>query len=211
MNKHPMSWPIALLHVCLRLASHLPLSSLHALGAGLGRVLWWSNRRPRRIVERNLSLVLTQDDAKTRQTIARSALVETGRAVAEVAKVWSGRPDHALRFVRQVHGAARLDAAIRRGRGVIIAAPHLGCWELPLLAGGSHAARDRLRAPRRTWLEPLLLRARGATGIEQVRAEGASDARFIDVSPRVVWSESCPISNRGKAKVRGHHSLAYRS
>ncbi|MGA9341245.1 MAG: lipid A biosynthesis acyltransferase [Rhodanobacteraceae bacterium] len=175
MNKHPMSWPIALLHVCLRLASHLPLSSLHALGAGLGRVLWWSNRRPRRIVERNLSLVLTQDDAKTRQTIARSALVETGRAVAEVAKVWSGRPDHALRFVRQVHGAARLDAAIRRGRGVIIAAPHLGCWEL---LSYWLAARTPLaivyRAPRRTWLEPLLLRARGASGIEQVRAEGAS-------------------------------------
>ncbi|MGA9421269.1 MAG: lipid A biosynthesis acyltransferase, partial [Rhodanobacteraceae bacterium] len=130
MTTPSLSWPIALLYGCLRLAGHLPLSALHALGAGLGCVLWWVGGRPRRMVEHNLSLVLTQDGAENRQTLARATLIETGKALTEVAKVWSGSSTRRLRLVRRVHGAERLDAAIADARGVIIAAPHLGCWEL---------------------------------------------------------------------------------
>ncbi|MGA8276710.1 MAG: lipid A biosynthesis acyltransferase [Rhodanobacteraceae bacterium] len=174
MTSPSLSWPTALLYGCLRLAGHLPLSALHALGAGFGRVLWWVRGRPRRMVEHNLSLVLTQDGVENRQTIARATLIETGKALTEVAKVWSGPPTSRLRLVRRVHGSKRLDAAIDAARGVIIAAPHLGCWELL-----NHwlAARTPLaivyRAPRRSALEPLLLRARSALAVEQVRAEGA--------------------------------------
>ncbi|MCK9537977.1 lysophospholipid acyltransferase family protein [Dokdonella sp.] len=167
-------WPVALLHGGLRLAGRLPLPLLHALGSALGRLLWLVHARPRAVVERNLSLVLTQERAKTRHALARAALGETGKALLETARIWGGGPDRALALVREVRGGELIDAALASGRGLILAAPHLGCWEL---LNYWLAARTPLailyRAPRQAWLEPLLRRARGTLAVEQVRAEGA--------------------------------------
>jgi len=73
-----------------------------------------------------------------------------------------------------VRGQALFDAARARGKGLIIAAPHLGCWEL---LNYWLAARTPLsivyRPPRQPALEPLLLKVRGNLPVEQVRAEGA--------------------------------------
>ena len=169
-----LSWSLALLHASLRLAGHLPLRVLHALGAAIGHTLWLTGGRARQITERNLVLVLTQDSAQTRHRIARAALAESGKALTEIAKIWGNRPQAALALIREVRGEALFTAALARGRGLIIAAPHLGCWEL---LNYWLAARTPLailyRAPRHAFVEPLLRRARGALPVEQVRAEGA--------------------------------------
>ena len=86
--------------------------------------------RARRIAARNLSLVLTQKDAETRQRLARASLVETGKAAAETAIVWGRPPRKALALIREVRGETLFDAARASGKGLIVAAPHLGCWEL---------------------------------------------------------------------------------
>lgn len=174
MSPPALSWPVAALHASLRLAGRLPLRVLHALGSVIGRVLWITGGRARRITERNLSLVLTQESAETRHRIARDVLAETGRALTEIAKIWGNSPRSALELVREVRGEALFKAALDRGRGLIVAAPHLGCWELLnyWLAAQTPLA-ILYRAPRHGFIEPLLLRARGALPVEQVRAEGA--------------------------------------
>lgn len=174
MTPSLLSWRAARLYACLRLAGRLPLRALHALGAVLGRLLWCARGRLRRITEANLSLVLTQNSEQTRHAIGRAALIESGKALLETAKVWGNPPPRALALVRAVEGQALFDAALARGRGLIVAAPHLGCWEI---LNYWLAARTPLailyRAPRYAALEPLLLKARGALPVEQVRAEGA--------------------------------------
>lgn len=174
MTPSPLPWRAARLYACLRLAGRLPLRALHALGGTLGRMLWLANGRLRRITESNLSLVLTQESAQTRHDIGRAAMIETGKALLETAKIWGNSPQTALALVREVEGEDLFDAALAAGRGLIVAAPHLGCWEL---LNYWLAARTPLailyRAPRLAALEPLLLKARGALPVEQVRAEGA--------------------------------------
>jgi len=169
-----MSWPVALLYGSLRIAGILPLSIVHGFGALLGYVLWMMRGRARRMAERNLSFVITQNDEEIRQRLVRASLVETGKAVAETATIWGRSPEHALGLVREVRGQALFDAARARGKGLIIAAPHLGCWEL---LNYWLAARTPLsivyRPPRQPALEPLLLKVRGNLPVEQVRAEGA--------------------------------------
>ncbi len=172
---HPprLSWRVRLLQSGLRLAGILPLRLLHALGAVLGNVAWTSGARARRIVEHNLSVVLTQDSTEKRQAIGRAAMRETGKALLEVAKVWSGPPARALDLVRETCGAEHLDRALADNRGLIIAAPHLGCWEILSVWLASRTPLAILyRAPRFAALEPLLIRARGAARVEQVRAAG---------------------------------------
>jgi KDO2-lipid IV(A) lauroyltransferase len=166
--------PARLLLAGLRLCGRLPLPTLHACGSALGRLSWSLGGRARRITEYNLSLVVTQEGAENRHRLGRAALVETGKALAEIARIWGGSPESALALVREVRGQALFDAALQAGRGLIVAAPHLGCWEL---LNYWLAARTPLailyRAPRHAMLEPVLLRARGALPVEQVRAEGA--------------------------------------
>jgi len=174
MPQPPLSWPIALLYGSLRLAGRCPLRLVHTLGGGFGWLSWLWRGRARRIAERNLSLVLTQESAETRHRLARASLIETGKAIAEIAAIWGNDPQTALGLIRAVHGREHFDAALAAGRGLIVAAPHLGCWELLnyWLAAQTPLA-ILYRAPRHAALEPLLLRARGALPVEQVRAEGA--------------------------------------
>src|SRR5690349_1758716 len=77
-NAPRLTWPVALLYAFLRTVGLLPLPVVHALGAALGHAMWLSHGRARRIAERNLSLVITQDDAKRRHA-ARASVVETGK------------------------------------------------------------------------------------------------------------------------------------
>jgi KDO2-lipid IV(A) lauroyltransferase len=174
MSTPALAWPVALLHGSLRLAGRLPLRVLHRLGGALGQILWLTGGRARRITERNLSLVLTQEGTETRHRIAKAVLAETGRALTEIAKIWGNPPQAALGLIREVRGEALFQAALDRGRGLIVAAPHLGCWELLNYWLASRTPLAILyRAPRHAIVEPLLLKVRGALPVEQVRAEGA--------------------------------------
>ena len=174
MSPPRLSWPVALLHAGLHVAGRLPLRGLHLLGAAIGQLFWLAGGRTRRITERNLSRVSTQKSAESRHRLARTALAETGKALTEIAKIWGNPPSNALALIREVRGEALFTRALARGRGLIIAAPHLGCWELLNYWLASQTPLTILyRAPRHAIIEPLLLKARGALPVEQVRAEGA--------------------------------------
>jgi KDO2-lipid IV(A) lauroyltransferase len=169
-----MSWPVALLYGSLRIAGILPLPVVHGLGALMGYVLWMMRGRARRIAERNLSLVITQNDGEIRQRLARASLIETGKAIAETATIWGRAPQRALDLIGEVRGEALFDAARARGNGLIIAAPHLGCWELLNYWLAARAPLSIVyRPPRQPSLEPLLIKVRGNLPVEQVRASGA--------------------------------------
>lgn len=158
----------------MRLASRLPLSWLHALGAAVGRLAGLLRTREWRVTRRNHELVGSALGVDDRDAFVRGVLVETGKNLTELAKVWGATPERALALVRRVHGREHLDAARAQGRGVIVAAPHLGCWELLnlwLCAQGPLAILYRV--PQHAEWEALLRDARGKLGATQVRADAA--------------------------------------
>lgn len=170
-----MRWYVRLTWWLLRALGVLPLRVLHALGAVVGQVLWWRRRGRERVhAEVNMQIARPRLDAAARARLAHTCLVETGRAATEMAAVWGRGARRALRLVREVEGVDVFDAALHTGRGLIIAAPHLGCWELLNYWLCAHTPIAILYAPPRTpaW-EALLVRARADLAPEQVRAEGA--------------------------------------
>jgi len=175
-----MRWHIAILYGLLRLAGLLPLRVLHACGAAIGWVLGRVDNPLRRKAELTLSQVNTQFGAEKRQTFLHRALIEAGKSFTEVARIWTADPERNLALVREVRGGELFDAALASGRGLIIAAPHLGCWELLnyWLCSRTPLA-IAYRPPRQPDLEPLLVRARGGLAAEQVRAEGTAGVRAL--------------------------------
>jgi len=173
-------WYIAFLYRLLRLAGRLPLRVLHGIGATVGWLLWLLPNPLRRKAVQTLSLVLTQFEGKSRHALLKSALIETGKSALELCKIWSGEPQTVLALVREVHGSELFEQALCSGKGLIIAAPHLGCWELLnfWLCSRTQIA-IAYRPPRHAAIEPLLIAARGALAAEQVRADGAAGVRVL--------------------------------
>lgn len=170
-----MRWYVALTWIALRVLGLLPLRALHALGAAIGQGLWWRKHARERVhTEVNLRFARPDLDDDARDKLTRACLIETGRAATELAAVWGRGASRALRLVREVRGQELFEAALQSGRGLIIAAPHLGCWELLNYWLCSRMPMAILyRPPRLAALEPLLRKVRGALAPEQIRAEGA--------------------------------------
>ena len=175
-----MRWYVAILYRLIRAVGLLPLPFLQRCGALLGALLYAVPNPMRRKANATLSLVITQLQGETRQALLKSALREVGKSAFEVCRIWSVEPAQVLALIREVRGAALFDAALESGRGLIIAAPHLGCWELLnfWLCSRTPIA-IAYRPPRQSALEPLLLRMRGALSAEQVRADGPAGVRKL--------------------------------
>jgi Kdo2-lipid IVA lauroyltransferase/acyltransferase len=165
---------IYLLYLLLRLVSLLPLRTVHALGAWIGRRSLRSNSRSARYSAVNLRLTRPELGDAERATLLRQTMEEAGKSVTEVAAIWGGGAEKSLGLVRDVVGGELFAQALASGKGVIIAAPHLGCWELLNYWLCSKTPMAILyRPPRIHAIEALLRKVRGKLAPEQVRAEGA--------------------------------------
>jgi KDO2-lipid IV(A) lauroyltransferase len=94
------------------------------------------------------------------------AVGESGKLVAELPRLWLGRPV-------PVHwdGARHVDAALALGRGVVFLTPHLGCCEITAQAYAQRYGQDKepmtvlFRPPRQLWLRDLVTTARARPGL----------------------------------------------
>lgn len=167
--------PLRPLYALLWLAGSLPLAASYRLGGWLGHLPRLLGTREARVARRNIALCFSERDATGQQALLRETLQETARTLLETLRLWSRPPERTLPWVREVQGFELFEAARADGRGLIVAAPHLGNWELLnryLATLGPLAIV--YRAPERRALEPLLVRGRGGASIRQLRAEPGS-------------------------------------
>ncbi|QKQ25246.1 lysophospholipid acyltransferase family protein [Candidatus Reidiella endopervernicosa] len=57
--------------------------------------------------------------------------------------------ERALKTLVEVEGESILNAAVERGKGIILALPHLGCWEMVGLYGADRMPMTSLYRPLR--------------------------------------------------------------
>lgn len=176
------TFPARTLYALLWLIGRLPLRVAHALGAGIGSAARVIGLREARVSRRNLELCYPELSPAARDALLRASLRETGCTLVETARCWTRPAADTLRLVREVDGGALFDAALASGRGVIVAAPHLGNWEL-LNQWLAHRTPIAIvyRPPRSAWMEALLRRARGHANVTQVRAEAAGVRQLFRV------------------------------
>jgi len=139
----------------LRLFARLPLPLVHLLGAGVG-LLGLLRGRHRQIVKEHLRAA---GYGGIGMLLAASA--ELGKGLLEMVPVWLRPYDQILAWVREVRGWEHMEAALARGKGVIVLGPHLGCLELAGLYLASRLPITALyRRPRQEWVHDMMQNGR---------------------------------------------------
>ena len=171
----------ALLYALAWTVARLPWTLLRLLADGIARLWIATNAREARVARRNLELIRPDLDTAGRELLLHDILRTTARQAFETLRLWTRPASRNLADIAEVHGEALFDAALADSRGLIVAAPHMGNWELlnHWLAMKTPLA-ILYRAPESAVGEAFLRRVRANAGgqVEQVRAE-ASGVRTL--------------------------------
>ena len=145
----------------LRLLARLPLSWLHGAGVVLGWIVFkFSPRYAERMRANLVASGVCSGDAQC-EALLRSAIAEAGKGMLELIVVWFGSDEKVARLAVACDGWDAVERARARGQGIIIVTPHLGCFEMVSLYIVQRLPMTVMyRAPRKAWLEPLMVAGR---------------------------------------------------
>ncbi|RNF84491.1 lauroyl acyltransferase [Montanilutibacter psychrotolerans] len=168
------------------LAGRLPWRLMATLGDALAALWLRLGARESRVTRRNLELAWPELLPAERDDLQRAILRTTARQALETLRLWTHPHAENLALIRETHGLQHFDAALAAGRGLIVAAPHHGNWELlnQWLAERTPLA-ILYRPPESAIGEAFLNRVRAAGGnaarVTQVRAEGPAVRQLFKV------------------------------
>lgn len=153
----------------IRLLGWLPFRGVGALGAAGGWLMYRARSREVRNARINLKMCFPEMPDDEREFLVRRNLVETGRSMAQMGRVWVGRQLDLSELVDENGFEAAGRALLERGNGVIFALPHLGNWEL---IGESIMRITQTtalyRPPRMGFMDGIMRAGRGRTGVTPV-------------------------------------------
>jgi KDO2-lipid IV(A) lauroyltransferase len=145
------------------------LRHLHAAGAVLGWLADLASGVYRRRLRANAAR------AGLAAADRRRAVAEAGKMVMELPRLWL-RP-HAQPLADPVtwHGAGHVDAALARGRGLMLLTAHLGSFEVAAQAyaerwGAQQPMTALYRPARQAWLRQVMERSRHRPGLRTAPA-----------------------------------------
>lgn len=144
--------------------SHRSLGVLHILGALLGWAGYALSASYRRRLRANAALAGIEPRDR------RAAVVQAGRMVAELPRLWLRPAALALEPPVQWQDAELIEQALAAGRGLVLLTPHLGAFEVIAQAyaerfGSRQPLTALYRPARQAWLRELETSARNRPGL----------------------------------------------
>lgn len=154
------------------LVGWLPLWLQRWLGVLGGRMTHLCNLRAARVARRNFEMVMPGQSSVEREALVAEILRNTGINAIETLRVWTRPRAHNLHLIRSVRGGDLLATALAQGKGLIIAAPHYGNWELLIEFMASRGPFSLIyRVPEKKFGDVFLRLARGGDNVQLVPAE----------------------------------------
>lgn len=149
----------------VRLLARFPLAAAHVMGYVLGLWFFLIPNRERRQARINIDLCLPELTRAARRRLVRRCLIENAKTLMEMPGIWLGKPEVLVKRVIGREGRVTPEELLGQGKGLILAAPHIGSWEL----GIHYLARETpvtalYRPPREEVLENLIKAGRGRGG-----------------------------------------------
>lgn len=158
----------------LRANARLPLAFNHALGILIGTAFTWLPNKRVVTARTNIRRCFPDLSKREQRKLAHSAMRHAGRAIVEAGRMWARPPADNIALLRSIEGEEVIRQAREQQRGVILATPHLGNWEL---AGSYVSSRYPLtimyRPSRMAGLDDMIHGGRESSGGKYVPADGS--------------------------------------
>jgi len=149
----------------IRFVALFPLCVSHALGTLIGYIALILPNSLKHPLKINIDLCYPDVSPTKRTQLYRSSFIEMSRATLETGALWTWDQDKILKLVKTISGKELLESAFKKGKGVILALPHLGAWEIMGLYCSSHYPMTSLYRPLRLKkLNPFIKSARQRFG-----------------------------------------------
>ena len=126
---HPRHWGAWLLYLSMLLTAALPLRFSLALYRGIGRLMYRSSSRKRRIVRRNLELCFPELSEDAREQLVLRHFESAGMSIAETAFSWLAS-DRRIAHRFTIHGLEHLKRALEKGKGAILYTGHFATIDI---------------------------------------------------------------------------------
>ncbi len=121
------------LRLLFRIGGHLPLRFLHAVGGFVGFLAWRLSGESRRLALRNIELCFPKLSPAEHRRMARTAFGHYYKSLLEYPVIWTGDRERVRQLAVEVHGRELIDQALAQEKGLVIAAMHLGSFEIGII------------------------------------------------------------------------------
>lgn len=156
------------------LAARLSNIWAQRLGGMVGALLYRLNTREKCTAATNIALCFNKLSAEAQRQLLQATLRENAKTLLELPGIFRRGGKYAIELIKAVEGIEYYHAAIARGKGVILLAPHLGNWELTVHYLNQFAVITAMfDPPKQPFLHELMRAARQSTGAVLVPADGS--------------------------------------
>ncbi len=163
----------------------LSLPTLHKLGATLGWIIYFYSPKSAKIMKENIRNSSLANSDQAFKHILHENIAETGKSILETLGIWQKKETELLAMIKQVHGWPLIKEALQQGKGLIFLTPHLGCFEITSIYYGSkHPITVLYRAPKMSWLTPLIQAGRTRTGVSLAEANASGVRKLMQALKR---------------------------
>lgn len=157
---------------CASIVRILPRRFLYGFAEGIGRLGYICAVKQRRIAFQSLEIAFGKEKTlKERELIARRCFINMAKSVVEVMFYldWPG----ALNFRVNLQGKEFLEAALAKGRGVILVSAHFGNFPLMLgrLKHEGYASGGIMRPMRNALVEDFFRKKRARIGVKTIYSQ----------------------------------------
>lgn len=167
----------AALGLAIRWARNKDAAALERAGAKLGRLLFRLSRKHRERALSNLELAFPEMPSAERLALARRVFEHFGVIASTFVATESRTPEEILASV-QLEGREHMEAALAKGKGVLLLTGHFGNWERFAHFGVLNGARIAVvvRDADHPGLQSRVARLRSAAGVEILSRGNAARA-----------------------------------
>ena len=114
----------------LRANARLPLPVLHVMGNLIGSLLAIIPGKRVATCQTNIAACFPELSSASQRRLVRQTFRQSAKGLMEVGKLWLRPPEKNLTMIRSIAGEEHVTRSLNDGKGVILATPHLGSWEL---------------------------------------------------------------------------------
>jgi KDO2-lipid IV(A) lauroyltransferase len=154
----------------LQLSSILSLKNNRALARFLGRIVWKISKKIKHVTLTNISKCYPQLSKIEKQDLAKASINAALMNMMELGILWNEKTNINT-HIDKIHGAELFSQALAQDKGLLLAAPHIGNWEVVNLVLAEYDKYAFLyKPPKDIKIEKLLVKYRGKSKALQIEA-----------------------------------------